>query len=130
MLLKDALRLTLATQLGNLSYSPASDIKLDVFDKTIETNVKGTMLCMRAVSKAMATQESLSYESRHGQRSLGRGSIVNLGSLSSLVGAAGMMAYTASKHAVLGMTKVAGKHLSPSFYYPIHEMMLRPQSPR
>jgi len=93
--------------LGNLSYSPASDIKLDIFDKTIETNIKGTMLCIRAVSKAMATQESLTYESRHGQRSLGRGSIVNLGSLSSLVGAAGMMAYTASKHAVLGMTKVA-----------------------
>lgn len=85
---------------------------------------------MRAVSKVMATQESLTYESRHGQRNLGRGSIVNLGSLSSFAGAAGMMAYTASKHAVLGMTKVAGKNLNPSFYSSIHEMMLRSQSPR
>lgn len=95
-------------QLGNLSYAPASDIKIDVFDKTIDTNVKGTMLCVRAVSKVMAEQEPLSYEGRHGQRSLGRGSIVNIGSLSSLVGANGMMGYTASKHALLGISKVAG----------------------
>jgi NAD(P)-dependent dehydrogenase (short-subunit alcohol dehydrogenase family) len=97
-----------AVQLGNLSYAPASDIKLDIFNKTMETNVKGTMLCMRAMSKVMSEQKPLSYKGRHGPRDLGRGSIVNIGSLSSTVPAAGMMAYTASKHALLGMSRVAG----------------------
>ena len=67
------------------------------------------MLCMRAVSRAMAAQEPLSYESRrYGKRSLGRGSIVNLGSANSHIAAPGMMPYTASKHAVMGITKTAG----------------------
>ena len=51
-------------------------VKLDIFSKTFETNVKGTMLCVRAVSKAMESQEPLKYEGRHGTRDLGRGSIV------------------------------------------------------
>lgn len=102
--------LTKSDQIGSLSFAPASEIKIDIFDKTIETNVKGTMLCVRAVSKAMSIQEPLTYEGRHGQRrSLGKGTIVNIGSLSSLVGAGGMMAYTASKHALIGISKVAGE---------------------
>lgn len=38
-----------------------------------------------------------------------RGSIVNLGSASSLTGAWGVLPYTTSKHAVLGLTKNSGK---------------------
>lgn len=68
------------------------------------------MLCIRAVSKAMIQQEPKVHRGRHGQeRSLGRGSIVNLGSLNSYIASQGMMAYAASKHAVLGITKVAGE---------------------
>ena len=67
------------------------------------------MLCVRAVSKAMSTQEPLMHEGRHGQRSLGRGSIININSVMSLIGAAGKLPYVASKHAVMGMTKTAGK---------------------
>lgn len=67
------------------------------------------MLCVSSVSKVMAAQEPRSFESRHGgTRSLGRGSIVNLGSVNSYVGVPGMMPYTASKHAVIGITKTAG----------------------
>lgn len=74
------------------------------------------MLCMRAVSKAMATQEERVHEGRRGlKRSLGRGSIINVASTSGLVAGPGMLAYTGSKHAVLGMTKVAGKF--PCFQY-------------
>ena len=67
------------------------------------------MLCVRAVSKAMSTQEPLTYKGRHGERSLGRGSIINITSVMSLIGAAGKLPYVASKPAVLGMTKTAGK---------------------
>ena len=80
-----------------------------MFSRILDTNVRGTMLCMRTISRAMATQEPLSYESRRfGTRSLGRGSIINLGSVSSYVAAPGMMPYTASKHAIIGITKTAG----------------------
>ena len=89
------------------------NVKVDLFSKTLETNVKGTMLCVRAVSKAMAEQEPLQYEGRHGTRSLGRGSIVNLGSVNSYCAAPGMLPYTVSKHAVAGITKTAGSLQHP-----------------
>lgn len=38
-------------------------------------------------------------------RSVGQGSIVNVGSGASLRGVAGLAAYTASKHAVMGLTR-------------------------
>lgn len=97
--------------MGNLSGAMTPNIKADMFSRTLDTNIRGTMLCVRAVSKAMAAQEPLSYESRRfGTRSLGRGSIVNLGSVNSYVAAPGMMPYTASKHAIVGITKTAGMH--------------------
>ena len=75
----------------------------------MEVNVTGVMLCLRAVSKAMAVQEPRTYENpRFGKRDLGRGAIVNLASSAAYTAAPGMMAYTASKHAVLGITKTAG----------------------
>ena len=84
------------------------DIKADSFSRTMDVNILGTMLCVRAVSKAMAAQEPLSYESRRsGTRSLGRGSIVNLGSVTSYIAPQGMIPYTASKHAIAGITKTA-----------------------
>ena len=67
------------------------------------------MLCVRAVSKAMSVQEPIVYEGRHGRRSLGRGSIINLGSAASYMASEGMLSYVASKHAVIGITKSAGK---------------------
>ncbi|KAI0835632.1 NAD(P)-binding protein [Hypoxylon sp. FL0890] len=100
---------------GNLSSAIAPHLKTDVFSKTVEINIKGTMLCVRAVSKAMAQQEPLTYTSRRwGTRSLGRGSIVNLGSASSYVASAGMLSYTTTKHAVIGLTKSAAIDCSRS----------------
>ena len=66
------------------------------------------MLTMRAVSKAMSKQEPLTFKSRNGSRSLGRGSIINLGSAHSYVALPGKLPYITSKFAVLGMTKTAG----------------------
>jgi NAD(P)-dependent dehydrogenase (short-subunit alcohol dehydrogenase family) len=72
--------------------------------------MKGTMLVVRAVSKTMAEQEPRTHHSaRHGTtRSLGRGSIVTLSSANGFVPAPGTLPYTASKHAVIGITKAAG----------------------
>lgn len=101
--------------IGNLSVALSPNIDADVFSRTLEINVRGTMLCVCAVSKAMAAQEPRSYESRRfGTRSLGRGSIVNVGSVNSYVAAPGMMPYTTSKHAIIGITKSAALDLLPS----------------
>lgn len=86
-----------------------SDLSLDQYEMINNINAKGTMHCVRAVSKVMSAQEPLSYKGRHGSRSLGRGSIINLGSAASYIASEGMLSYTASKHAVIGITKSAGK---------------------
>ncbi|KAI1081228.1 hypothetical protein F5B20DRAFT_79686 [Whalleya microplaca] len=94
--------------IGNISPALTPDLNVDVFSKTMDINIKGTLLCVRAVAKVMSRQEPLAYtSSRHGTRSLGRGSIVNLGSINSYMAAPGMSSYVASKHAVLGITKSA-----------------------
>ena len=72
------------------------------------------MLCTRAVSEAMSKQEPLTFKTRSGMRDLGRGSIVNLGSANSYIGVPGKMPYTAAKHAIIGITKTAGRLFSNS----------------
>nr|WP_255616578.1 SDR family oxidoreductase [Microvirga puerhi] len=48
-----------------------------------------------------------------GMRSLGGGSIINLGSTSWMQGAAGLIAYTTAKSAVLGFTRSLARELGP-----------------
>lgn len=80
----------------------------------VDVNIKGAVYFVKAVTGAMAQQEPLSFTGRHGTRSLGRGSIVLLGSSNSYIGAPGMISYTTGKHAVLGIMKSAGKPLPTS----------------
>lgn len=96
-------------QIGTDSNLPTADASIEEFDKLAHINTRGTMLCVRAVSKATSTQEPLVYEGRHGQRSLGQESIINITSVKSFIGARGKLPYAASKHAVIGITKNAGK---------------------
>ncbi|EPE37166.1 NAD(P)-binding Rossmann-fold containing protein [Glarea lozoyensis ATCC 20868] len=94
--------------LGASSLAPTADVDINNFDAILNVNTRGVMLCVRAVSKFMISQEPRTHTGRHGkQRSLGRGCIVNLGSVASFSAGRGMMAYVASKHAVMGITKVA-----------------------
>ena len=68
------------------------------FDAVLETNLKGTFLCMKAVSRIMMKQ-------RYGR-------IVNLSSVVGLHGNAGQVNYAASKAGVIGMTKSLAKELA------------------
>ena len=61
------------------------------FDAVVDTNLKGTFLCMKAVTRPMMKQ-------RYGR-------IVNLSSVVGLRGNAGQVNYAASKAGVIGMTK-------------------------
>lgn len=72
---------------------------LDEYMRIVTINQVGTFLGMKAVAETMIGQ--------------GSGSIVNISSVAGLVGGAGTIAYTASKFAVRGMTKVAAVELAP-----------------
>jgi NAD(P)-dependent dehydrogenase (short-subunit alcohol dehydrogenase family) len=64
------------------------------WDRTIEINLKGVWLCLK-------------YEIRQMLKQGGGGAIVNMSSITGLVGAVGAAAYSASKHGVIGLTKTA-----------------------
>lgn len=75
----------------------------------LDVNVTGTFLVTRAMSALMKSQEPQVVDKDCPARGTTRGVIVNLGSASSLVATPNMVQYTAAKHAVLGITKNAGK---------------------
>jgi short-subunit dehydrogenase len=60
----------------------------------------------------MKKQEPILTDAASPRRGASRGAIVNMGSLGSFVPQPGMIQYTASKHAVLGLSKNAGELLS------------------
>ena len=72
----------------------------DVFDKVIGINLTGVWLCMK-------------YELPHMLKQ-GSGAIVNTASGAGLIGVAGMSAYVASKHGVVGLTKTAALEYAKS----------------
>jgi NAD(P)-dependent dehydrogenase (short-subunit alcohol dehydrogenase family) len=73
---------------------PVIQLPEEEFDKVISVNVKGVWLCLK-------------YEIQQMLRQGGGGAIVNMSSVSGLMGAAGASAYASSKHAVIGMTRTA-----------------------
>jgi NAD(P)-dependent dehydrogenase (short-subunit alcohol dehydrogenase family) len=68
------------------------------WDAVMATNVTGTWLCMKYQIQAMLKQ--------------GKGSIVNMSSVSGVWGTPGLSPYVAAKHAVLGLTKTAAMEYS------------------
>lgn len=64
------------------------------FDRLFSVNVRGTWLCMRHEMRFMRAQ--------------GSGAIVNTSSVAGVKGYPGASAYSASKHAIVGMTRAAG----------------------
>ena len=67
-------------QVNNKRFS-FKDLDIDEFDRVHRVNVRGVALCMRYVLETMSKQDERMVEGRSGTRSLGRGSIVNVGSL-------------------------------------------------
>lgn len=73
--------------------APIPDLPVETFRRVMEVNVTGIFLGMKLVIPVMARA--------------GGGSIINASSVAGLTGAAGLAAYVASKHAVLGLTRAA-----------------------
>ncbi|KAL8786816.1 MAG: hypothetical protein Q9213_002553 [Squamulea squamosa] len=96
-----------AAGIDNDSHTQISDSTIEDFDKVMNVNAKGVLTCTRAVSKAMLAQDVRYAKSRKGTRDVGKGCIVNLGSANSYAAIPGKVAYVASKHAMMGITKTA-----------------------
>jgi len=69
----------------------------ELFDHTIDVNLKGTFLCTRYASNMMRKQRS--------------GRIINISSIVGLQGCEGQAVYSASKAAVIGFTRSVAKEL-------------------
>ncbi|MDR6905780.1 NAD(P)-dependent dehydrogenase (short-subunit alcohol dehydrogenase family) [Agromyces sp. 3263] len=80
--------------------TPIGELTDAVWQRVFAVNVDGTMKLMRAVAPLMVAQ--------------GSGSIVNTASEAALRGSAAGVAYTASKHAVVGLTKSTAFMYGPS----------------
>lgn len=74
--------------------APTGECATDNFDRVIGVNLRGVFLCMREELRQMVKQD-------------GAGAIVNCSSVAGLVGFAGIPAYVASKHGVIGLTRNA-----------------------
>jgi NAD(P)-dependent dehydrogenase (short-subunit alcohol dehydrogenase family) len=72
---------------------------VDAFDRVVAVNLRGVFLGLRAAAPAMIRA--------------GGGSIVATASVAGLRGGAGMPAYYASKHGVVGLVKAAAAELAP-----------------
>ncbi|KQT31735.1 oxidoreductase [Sphingomonas sp. Leaf412] len=73
--------------------APIADYPLDAFRTVLAVNVDGVFLGLKYVLPVMLAQ--------------GSGAVINTSSVAGLGGAPGMAGYVASKHAVVGLTRVA-----------------------
>ncbi|HOM71297.1 MAG TPA: 3-oxoacyl-[acyl-carrier-protein] reductase [Armatimonadota bacterium] len=71
----------------------------DQWDSVLDTNLKGTFNCTKAVSKLMFRQRS--------------GRIVNVASVMGVIGNVGQANYSASKGGVIALTKTTARELGP-----------------
>ena len=68
------------------------------FDAVIDTNLKGAFNCIKNISRQMLKQKS--------------GRIINISSVSGVMGNAGQVNYSASKAGVIGMTKAVAREMA------------------
>jgi NAD(P)-dependent dehydrogenase (short-subunit alcohol dehydrogenase family) len=77
----------------NLAVAPIAEVKESDWERILAVNLTGVYLCMKHEIPAM----------KRG----GGGAIVNTASVGGLIGTAGVTAYCATKHGVVGLTKSA-----------------------
>lgn len=90
----------LVNNAGIVDYGPINWVSGETFRRVMDVNVTGMFLCCREALGGMLRQ--------------GGGCIVNLTSMWGRVGSSCEVAYSASKGAVIAMTKALAKELGPS----------------
>lgn len=79
--------------------APLTEYSNDEFDRVLNINVRGAFLSIKFAAPLIEKR--------------GGGAIVVTSSIAGLIGAAGLSAYVASKHAVMGLVKTAAIELAP-----------------
>lgn len=90
----------LVNNAGISSFSLFTDISTELWDKTFDINVKGQFLVTREFLPSMIRRKN--------------GSIINISSVWGISGSSCEVHYSASKAAIIGMTKALAKELGPS----------------
>ena len=80
--------------------APTTDYPEEVFDRVLAVNLKGVFLGLKYVLPHLLQQ--------------GSGAVINMASVAGVVGSAGMSAYSASKHAIIGLTRTAAAEVGRS----------------
>jgi len=89
----------LVTAAGAAGFGSVADSKTTEWDQMLAVNLRGAMLCCRAVLPAMMAQR--------------RGTIINVGSVVTSRILPGSAVYTASKYGLLGFSRVLAEEVRP-----------------
>ncbi|KAK4936558.1 hypothetical protein LTR10_022607 [Elasticomyces elasticus] len=88
------------------SRAGSAELPIEAWDKVINVNLRGVWLCQRAVIQQMLKQDYLRPDQMRTGSPPERGCIVNISSIVGRSGLVGTGAYAASKHGVLGQTRL------------------------
>ena len=91
--------------------NPIAELSADDFQKCMAVNSTGVLISTKYELKQMMTQSSIEVEEGRPPQ---QGAIVNCASINSMFSLPGTVAYTASKHAVNGITKAVSTPLRPA----------------
>ncbi|MDP8928333.1 MAG: SDR family oxidoreductase [Actinomycetota bacterium] len=89
----------LVNNAGNAELSPVSETSLDGWRAVIDTHLTGAFLCSKHAATAMVERDD-------------GGEIINIGSMYSVYGAAGIASYGTAKTGVLGLTRALAVELA------------------
>ena len=89
----------LVNNAGLVARAQLDETSLENWDAVLDSNLKGTFLVTRAFLPAMRARRG--------------GRIVNIASISGRQGTAGLTAYCAAKHGVVGLTRALAEELRP-----------------
>jgi len=88
----------LVNNVGLSTRGNIEDTTVELWDRLFATNVRSAFICMQQAVRHMKAQ--------------GRGSIINIGSVNSYIGEPKLMAYSASKGALMTLTKNTASYLN------------------
>ena len=89
----------LVTAAGVARFGPVTEMATADWDQTLAVNLRGALLCCRAVLPPMIAAR--------------RGTIINIGSMVTSRTLTGSAAYTASKYGLLGFSRVLAEEMRP-----------------
>ncbi len=89
----------LVNNAGVLSEAPLEDLTDEDLEKSLDINLRGALVCTRAAVPHMLAR--------------GSGRVISAASMSTHIGAIGLTAYSASKGAIVGMTRTWALELGP-----------------